>query len=89
VINSVACGAEAESIKAEVLLRKASADAVLLRRFQQAKADGDLPEHIEPAGLVSYLTAIFQGLSVQAGAGASATDLRRLVDTTLSLWPGK
>jgi AcrR family transcriptional regulator len=89
VISSVACGAEAESIKAEVLLRKASSDAAILRRFEQAKVDGDFPEHIEPAGLVSYLTALCQGLALQAGGGASAADLKRLVDTSLGLWPGR
>jgi AcrR family transcriptional regulator len=89
VISSVACGAEAESIKAEVLLRKASSDAALLERFKQAKAEGDFPEHIEPAGLVSYLAALCQGLALQAGGGASTADLQRLVDTSLGLWPGK
>jgi AcrR family transcriptional regulator len=89
VISSVACGAEAESIKAEVILRKASSDAALLRRLERAKIDGDFPEHIEPAGLSSYLAAVCQGLNLQAGAGAAAADLQRIVDTTLGLWPGR
>jgi AcrR family transcriptional regulator len=89
VISTVACGSEAESIKAEVLARQASSHAALLRRFEQAKADGDFPEHIEPAGLVRYLTAVGQGLCVQAGSGVSPADLRRIVDTTLELWPGR
>ena len=89
VISTVACGSEAESIKAEVLARQASADRALLQRIEQAKAEGDLPESIEPAGLFRHLKAVLQGLCVQAGAGASPTDLRLLVDTTLELWPGR
>jgi AcrR family transcriptional regulator len=89
VISSVACGSEAESIKAEVLARRASSDAALLTRMERAKADGDLPDHIEPVGLVRYLSAVTQGLCLQAGAGASAADLRGLVNTTLELWPGR
>jgi AcrR family transcriptional regulator len=89
VISSVACGAEAESIKAEVVARRASSNAALLRRFERAKAQGDLPESVDPAGLVGYLTAVLQGLSLQAGSGAKPSDLKRLVDTTLSLWPGR
>jgi AcrR family transcriptional regulator len=89
VISSVACGAEAESIRAEVLLRQASSHAALLRRLERAKADDDLPDHIEPASLVRYLTAVTQGLCVQAGAGATPDELRRIVDTTLELWPGR
>ena len=88
-LNLISLIPEAESIKAEVLLRKASSDAAILERFRRAKAEGDFPDHIEPAGLVSYLSALCQGLALQAGGGASAADLRRLVDTTLSLWPGK
>ena len=89
VISSVACGAEAESIKAEVLKRRESSDAALLARMRRAKDEGDLPDHITPEGLVRYLNAVIQGLCIQAGSGASATDLRGLVKTTLELWPGR
>lgn len=89
VISTVACGSEAESIKAEVLARQASSNAAMLQRFERAKADGDLPDHIEAASLVRYLTAVLQGLCIQAGAGAGVTELRRIVDTTLDLWPGR
>jgi AcrR family transcriptional regulator len=89
VIATVASGTEAQSIKAEVVARQASSHAALLRRFERAKADGDLPDHIEPVSLVRYLTAVSQGLCVQAGAGATPDELRRIVDTTLELWPGR
>jgi AcrR family transcriptional regulator len=89
VISSTACGSEAESIRAEVVARRASSDAALLRRFQRAKAEGDFPDHIDPAGLVSYLGAVIQGLCLQAGNGASADSLETLVTTTLGLWPGR
>lgn len=89
VISSVACGAEAESIKAEVIARRASSNAALQQRMARAKADGDLPDTIEPDSLVRYLNAVLQGLCIQAGAGASAEELRTLVETTLALWPGR
>lgn len=89
VISSVACGAEAESIKAEVLKRRASSDAALLARMERAKAEGDLPEHMTADGMVHYLIAVIQGLSIQAGAGAAPDQLRGLVRTTLDLWPGR
>ncbi|MDR3507226.1 MAG: TetR/AcrR family transcriptional regulator [Caulobacteraceae bacterium] len=89
VINSVACGAEAESIKAEVVKRRASSDAALLRRFEKAKADGDLPDGIDPSWLVRYLTAVLQGLCLQAGSGTPVDELEGIVTTTLALWPGR
>jgi AcrR family transcriptional regulator len=89
VISTVACGTEAESVRGDVMARQASTSAALLQRFEEAKAEGDLPDHVEAASLVRYLTAVLQGLCVQAGAGASPEDLRRIVDTTLDLWPGR
>ena len=89
VISSVACGAEAESIKAEVVARRASSEAALQRRFEQAQADGDLPEGVDAAGLVRYLMAVLQGMAVQAGSGVPRESLKQLVQTTLALWPGR
>ncbi|NNM76138.1 TetR/AcrR family transcriptional regulator [Sphingomonas sp. ID1715] len=87
VISSVACGAEAESIRQFVLARGASARKALVERFEQAKAQGDLPAHVDVEGLTSYLYAVLQGMAVQAGAGASREDLDRLIATSMSMWP--
>ncbi|GAA0438692.1 TetR/AcrR family transcriptional regulator [Sphingomonas molluscorum] len=87
VISSVACGADAESIREEVLKRRASSQAALVARFERAKAEGDLPAHVDPQGLTAYLVAILQGMTVQAGAGASSEALNALVDTSLAMWP--
>jgi hypothetical protein len=85
----MACGVEAESIKADVLKRRASSQAALVARFERAKADGDIPPHVDVQGLTSYLYAILQGMAVQAGSGATRAELERLVETTLAVWPGR
>lgn len=89
VISATACGAEAESIKADVIQRRASSQAMLVERFEQAKRDGDLPDHVDINGLTGYLYAILQGMAVQAGSGATRADLNRVVETSLMLWPGR
>lgn len=89
VIGATACGAEAESIKAEVLIRRQSSSAALLDRFRQAQRDGDLSDRVEPEALAQYLFTILQGMAVQAGAGASREELERVVDTSLMLWPSR
>ncbi|MET4895933.1 TetR/AcrR family transcriptional regulator [Sphingomonadaceae bacterium jetA1] len=89
VIHSVACGSEAESIKAEVVVRNAGAQAALLARFERAKDEGDLPADVDPQGLARCLYAIIQGMAVQAGAGASREELESLVETGLALWPSR
>jgi AcrR family transcriptional regulator len=87
VISTIACGVEAESIKAEVVARRASSEAALVARFEQAKIAGDLPDTLEPTALVRYLFALMQGLSVQAGSGATCPELQQLVETSLAVWP--
>lgn len=89
VISMSACGAEAESIKADVMQRRASSQAALVERFEQAKRDGDLPDDVDVTGLTGYLYAIFQGMAVQAGSGATRADLERVVATSLMMWPGR
>jgi AcrR family transcriptional regulator len=87
VISAMPCGAEADSIKADVIARRASSQAALVERFERAKDEGDLPAHVDVTGLTCYLYALLQGLAVQAGSGASRADLERLVETSLAIWP--
>lgn len=87
VISTAACGAEAEPIKAEVVKRRASSEAALIRRFEEAKAAGEFPDGLEPPALARYLFAIVQGLALQSGAGATCTELKQLVETSMMVWP--
>ena len=87
VISATACGAEADSIKADIITRRASSQQALIERFRQAKRDGDLPDHVEPESLTLYLYAILQGMGVQSGSGASREELERVVETSLMMWP--
>jgi len=89
VISSVACGAEAESIRAEVLDRGKVARRALVERMERARAEGDLPGHVDVEALTGYLYALIQGMAVQAGAGANRADLDRLIDTSMLMWPSR
>ena len=55
-------------------------DPALIRNLYRGHAP-------EPAALAQYLSAVMQGLALQAGAGVARPDLARVVDTTLSIWP--
>lgn len=89
VITSVACGEESQSIRDEVLERGKVAKRALIERFERAKAEGDIPAHVEVEGLTNLLYAVVQGICVQAGSGATREELDRLVDTGLALWPSR
>jgi AcrR family transcriptional regulator len=87
VIAASACGAEAESIKAHVIARRASSEAAVVRRFEVARDAGELPETLQPQALARYLFALMQGLAIQGGSGISCEDLNQLVDTSMEIWP--
>jgi AcrR family transcriptional regulator len=89
VISSVACGAEADCIRQEVLQRGKIAHGAMVERMERAIAEGDFTGPVEAESITNYLYAILQGMAVQAGAGASREELQRLVDTTLTVWPGR
>jgi AcrR family transcriptional regulator len=89
VISSVACTDHAESIRSEVVARRAASEKAIIDRFRQAHATGDLPANVEPEGLARYVCAVTQGMSVQASAGATRADLEQLIDITLQVWPSR
>jgi AcrR family transcriptional regulator len=86
VIASVACGAEAQSIREEVMERGKLAKQALIERMERAQTDGDLPTHVDVEALTNLIYALLQGMSVQAGAGASREELQRTADTVLKMW---
>jgi hypothetical protein len=59
----------------------------LRRRFERTKSEGDLPNDADAADLARLITALYQGMTVQAINGASREDLLRLSDTALRMWP--
>ena len=88
VTHSVPCGTGAEVARIEVVARRAVAEEALLRRFERAKAEHDLPETVDALGLAQYLFAVVQGMAVQAGSGVPREQLERMVRTALTVWPG-
>ncbi|PKP87806.1 MAG: TetR family transcriptional regulator [Alphaproteobacteria bacterium HGW-Alphaproteobacteria-17] len=89
VINSVACGAEAECVRKAVVARGAAIQQAMRERFARARDAGDFSADTDPDGLAQFLIAVNQGMAVQAGAGATRAELERLVETSLKLWPGR
>lgn len=59
----------------------------LQKRLQRARAAGELPATAKPIVLARYLTAVLQGISIQARDGASRRELLALVDQVLGTWP--
>lgn len=89
VISMIACATEASSIRKDVIARRASSEAALVARFERAKAEGDLPDGVEARALAQCVTTVMQGISVKAQGGARREDLQAVVDTLMTIWPGR
>jgi AcrR family transcriptional regulator len=84
---ALSCGEAADSIRRELITRRAGTEAALRRRFKRAKSEGDLPIHSDPADLARYIATLVQGMAVQAASGATRNELLRVVETVLRAWP--
>jgi AcrR family transcriptional regulator len=87
VQGALCCGETAESIKQELMARRAKGEDDLRKRFERALTDGDLPAACDPADLARYISAILQGMAVQAIGGAGRDELRKVADIALRNWP--
>ena len=87
VQGALSCGDAAESIKQELMSRRAKGEQDLRQRFERAIAEGDLPQGSDAADLAAYLSAILQGMAVQAAGGTTREQLRKIAEMALRSWP--
>jgi len=87
--GALACGDASESIKQELMARRAKFESDLRERFDRARSEGDLPEGSDAISLARYVATISQGLAVQAVGGTGRAELRNIVGMFLAAWPPK
>ena len=87
VQGALSCGDAAESIKQELMSRRAKSEQDLRQRFERAIAEGDLPQGSDAADLAAYISAILQGMAVQAAGGTTREQLRKIAEMALRTWP--
>jgi AcrR family transcriptional regulator len=83
VHGALACGKENESVRQELIARRAASEAAVRQRLARAKAEGDLSADADPADLARYIMAVLHGMSVRAASGASHKELRRIAEMAL------
>lgn len=87
-INGVLAGSdEAEPVRQALIDARMAGEARIRDRFEQAKADGDLPETAKPDALAAFVMAVSHGMAVQAKAGVSRDMLRAVAEQALATWP--
>jgi len=87
VQGALCCGDAAETIKQELMARRSKGEQDLHIRFTRAIAEGDLPTDADAGDLARYVSAILQGMAVQAAGGAPREQLRKLADMAMRSWP--
>ncbi|MHB1423264.1 MAG: TetR/AcrR family transcriptional regulator [Gemmataceae bacterium] len=88
VQGALASGPAAASIRKELSLRRAAAEAAVRRRLERAVAEGDLPASVDAAPLARYLITVLWGMSVQAAGGATRAQLKEVAEMAMRCWPG-
>lgn len=86
VQGALACGTAAESIRRELVSRRAAREAALRQRLKRAKSEGDLPADANPADLARYVATVMQGMAVQAASGAGRKEMRGVAQIALQAW---
>jgi AcrR family transcriptional regulator len=87
VQGALACGDAAESVRRELMSRRAFGEAALRKRLIRAKLEGDLPRDSNPTELAQYVVTVLHGMAVEAASGASPRKLRGVAELALRVWP--
>jgi AcrR family transcriptional regulator len=87
VNGGIACGDEAEPVRQALNAHRTAGVALLRRRFEQAKAQYDLPKDSDPAALARFLAAVVYGMAVLASGGASRKELEQVIQSAMKAWP--
>src|ERR1700733_11285641 len=87
VNGAIACGDEAEPVRQALNAHRTAGVALLRRRFEQAKAQHDLPNDSDPAALARFVAAVVYGMAVLASGGASRKELQQVIRTAMKAWP--
>jgi AcrR family transcriptional regulator len=87
VQGALACGDEADRVRLDLISRRAAGESLVRRRFQRARAEGDLPADADPAALARFVVTILHGMAVRSAGGASRKELREIANMALRAWP--
>jgi AcrR family transcriptional regulator len=81
------CADDAIPVRREMAVLRAERRARLRKRFEQARASGDLPADADPDELARFIMVIGWGMAVDAQSGAARADLQRTAARALEAWP--
>lgn len=89
VIASVSCGSVISPIQQDLQNRTRSIRDSIIQRMQRAIDEGEFTTPVSAEAMTQYMMAIMQGISVQAGSGATRAQLEQVAQAALAMWPSR
>jgi AcrR family transcriptional regulator len=87
VLGTTYCGEDSSPIGKTVISFRLAGHAAIRKRFERARAEGDLPADADPKALTHYIGTVVCGMAVLAASGATRQELERVIQLTLRAWP--
>jgi AcrR family transcriptional regulator len=87
VQSVLACSDAGAAVRSDLAGRREAGVDAFRERFDRAQLDGDLPADVDTLALARYITALSNGIAVQASSGSDRPALSRMVDFAMSTWP--
>jgi TetR/AcrR family transcriptional regulator, copper-responsive repressor len=78
-----------EPIQLSLQKKRKQSEQMIRKRIERGIADGDVPADCDAVLLASYVTTVFQGLSIQARDGANKKTLDAVVKRSMQAWPAE
>ncbi len=85
--GALACSDDAKPVQKALIEARENGEIQLRQRFEQAKAQGDLPQDADCEALAAYVCAVLHGMAIQAKAGFSRERLDAISSQVLAGWP--
>jgi hypothetical protein len=83
VHGALATGSEADPVRQWMIQCRKQGEVMVRKRFEKAKAAGELPADADSAAYARYLGTLIQGLGVQGASGATKAEMNKMVDVAL------
>jgi AcrR family transcriptional regulator len=86
-LGTTYCADDSSSVGKMLIASRLAGHAAIRKRFERARAEGDLPADANPAALTHYIGTVVCGMAVLAASGATREELERVIELTMRAWP--
>jgi AcrR family transcriptional regulator len=87
VLGATYCAEDSSPVGKTLIAFRLAGHATVRKRFERARAEGDLPANADPKELTNYIGTVVCGMAVLAASGATRKDLERVIELTMRAWP--